>query len=313
MNLACLHTHSTFCDGKDDIDSLCRSAIDQGLTILGFSAHAPLPRGSGLKSNWHLDPDHMDAYVEAVLQAKATYQGNLHILLGLEIDYIPGLCGPQDHRFDSYPLDYRIGSVHYLYDFTVDGPVEEWEQGVYRYFGGDYEAAALAYWERLAAMVTEGGFDILGHMDLVKKNHSAWWHGGTSEAYRAAAFSVLSAIETNPVLIEVNTGGLNRGTVEELYPSRELLTEMCKRGLPLTINADAHSTRHLTGNYDRAVRELKAVGYTHIFNLYKEDALRDDVLRKAMQIDSGPEQQLTIKPVFAQFLHRTGWVAEALD
>lgn len=114
MNYACLHTHTTFCDGKNTVEELCQSAYEQGLSMLGFSAHAPLPVGSGIVSQWHLPQNKLDAYVEAVQKAKREWEGRISIYLGLEIDYIEGVCGPADHRFSAYNLDYTIGSVHYL-------------------------------------------------------------------------------------------------------------------------------------------------------------------------------------------------------
>ncbi len=34
-----LHTHCRFCDGKDTIEDLVRTAIDKGFDSLGFSSH----------------------------------------------------------------------------------------------------------------------------------------------------------------------------------------------------------------------------------------------------------------------------------
>ncbi|MCA1949214.1 MAG: histidinol-phosphatase [Treponema sp.] len=275
MNYACLHTHTTFCDGRDTVEGLCQSAWEQGLSILGFSAHAPLPAESGIITQWHLPIDKLEAYIEAVQAAKKAWEGKLAIYLGLEIDYIPGLCGPADRRFDAYNLDYRIGSVHYLstpdlsHYFTVDGPAAEWEAGVQELFAGDYEAAAHAYWKNVEDMVNAGGLDILGHIDLVKKNQKPWWNDQFPESYRQDVRRVLRALQEKSIVVEVNTGAMNRGTMNETYPSLGILREMRQLSIPVTINADAHSTAHLKGNYDKAIEALKQSGYEEIFNFYK--------------------------------------------
>ena len=36
-----LHTHSTFCDGRNAPEEIVLTAIDRGFDSLGFSAHAP--------------------------------------------------------------------------------------------------------------------------------------------------------------------------------------------------------------------------------------------------------------------------------
>ena len=35
-----LHTHSTYCDGKDSIEGMIQSAIAQGFQSVGFSGHS---------------------------------------------------------------------------------------------------------------------------------------------------------------------------------------------------------------------------------------------------------------------------------
>ncbi len=275
MNYACLHTHTTFCDGHDTVEALCKSAWEQGLSILGFSAHAPLPPESGIQTQWHLPMERLEAYIEAVQGAKKAWAGKLAIYVGLEIDYIQGLCGPADHRFDAYDLDYRIGSVHYISKpdlsnyFTVDGPASEWEGGVQELFSGDYEAAAHAYWMNVEAMIQAGGFDILGHIDLVKKNHKPWWNDHTPESYRRDVQRVLRSLQKKGIVVEVNTGAINRGTMNETYPSLGILREMRQFSIPVTINADAHSRAHLKGNYDRAIQVLQESGYEEIVNFHK--------------------------------------------
>lgn len=272
MNYACLHTHTTFCDGKNTVEELCQAAWEQGLSILGFSAHAPLPPESGIITDWHLRQDKLEAYIEAVQKAKKAWEGRLSIFLGLEIDYIQGVSGPADHRFDAYDLDYRIGSVHYItkpdlsYYFTVDGPAAEWQEGVRELFSGDYEAAGHAYWTAVEGMVQAGGFDIVGHIDLVKKNHQSWWNDQTPESYKRDAQRVLEILHNKPIVVEVNTGALNRGTMNETYPSPGILKEMLHYTIPVTINADAHSTSHLRGHYDTAIEVLKKSGYREIVN-----------------------------------------------
>lgn len=300
MNYACLHTHTTFCDGKNTIEELCQAAWEQGLSILGFSAHAPLPPKSGIHTDWHMEQDKLEAYVEAVQTAKKAWEGRLTIYVGLEIDYIEGLCGPADHRFDAYNVDYRIGSVHYItkpdlsYYFTVDGPASEWQEGVQELFSGDYEAAAHAYWNAIKGMLQQGGFDIVGHIDLVKKNHPSWWENKTPISYKKAVQEVVQLLNNNPMVVEVNTGALNRGTMNETYPSEEILKELLRYSIPVTINADAHSTSHLKGHYDTAIDVLKKIGYREIVNFVGKN--RDKKNRDPLDSTKGP----------------IGWIAEQL-
>jgi len=267
MRLACLHTHTDFCDGADTVDAMCRAAFDSGLSAIGFSAHAPLP----FRTAWHLSADRLEEYAHAVRTAAAEWKGRLPVYLGLELDYIEGIAGPAEGRFESIGLDYSIGSVHYLVPengaepFTVDGPYEEWARGVEEGYGGDGEAAAEAYWRAVGRMAKAGGFDFVGHLDLVKKNNGA---GGRPRSfdpdgprYRSAALEALEEIRKAGTVVEVNTGALNRGSLSETYPSIELLEEARGRGIRVVVNADAHRAAHVAGHYEEARRALRAAGY----------------------------------------------------
>ena len=53
----------------------------------------------------------LDAYVEAVLDAKAA---GLPVILGLEVDYYPGKMDHVARLLDGYPFDVLLGSVHWL-------------------------------------------------------------------------------------------------------------------------------------------------------------------------------------------------------
>ncbi len=270
MRFACYHTHTDFCDGAASVATMCKAASEQGLFALGFSAHAPMP----VKTTWHLPVERLDEYIRTVRDCASGWEGRLTVLLGLEIDYLAGVCGPADERYKALGLDYSIGSVHYLkprngsMPFTVDGPQEEWEEGVRTGFGGDGEQAAVSYWETVTDMVRAGGFDIVGHLDLIKKNNGA---EGTERAfdpdgnrYRNAALATIDAIAAAGLVVEVNTGALNRGTLTEIYPAPWILQELRVRKVPVMINSDAHRPEHLSGSYHEARTLLKNSGYSEI-------------------------------------------------
>jgi len=268
MKYSCLHTHTTFCDGKDSVEALCQYAWERGFVSLGFSAHAPLPADFGPETEWHLHRDRLTEYVDAVRDAKRRWQGKLPVFLGLEVDYIRNVCGPSDGRFKNLDLDYSIGSVHYLVPkrgepFTVDGSAEELVQGIEGGYGGSASRMVEAFWTAVEEMVGLQGFDILGHLDLVKKNNRDQTLFSLTEGfYTEGADRVIQAIDPKRMVVEVNTGGMNRGTVAEPYPSMELVRKLRGRSIPMTINADAHRKEHLGGYYEEGRTLLVKGGYS---------------------------------------------------
>jgi histidinol-phosphatase (PHP family) len=270
VRVSSLHVHTLFCDGEDEIETYCRAAWEGKFAALGFSAHAPVSATAGVCSDWHLPEDRLDEYLEAVRSAARRWAGKLPVYLGLEVDYIQDRMGPADSIYRDLGLDYIIGSVHYVSPpgggepFTVDGPKDEFDRDVYSRFGGDGEALMETYWETVRAMILAGGFDILGHMDLIKKNNrQPEWFSPAGTRYREKARSLAACIAASGIVVEVNTGGINRGKTTDTYPSQEILTLLNEGRVPVTITADAHRVSDLGGHYDDARQTLVKAGYTH--------------------------------------------------
>ena len=177
MSLACIHTHTIFCDGSDDIETCCRVAYRKGLSSLGFSAHAPVTKKTGFRTEWHLAEERFPEYIEAVIAAKKRWEGKLPVYLGLEVDFIPGIMGPADKDYREIDLDFIIAGAHYVLPpkgepFTVDDSAEAVERGIKQGFGGDPAGMVEAFFNSEEAMIRAGGFDLMAHPDIVKKNNS---------------------------------------------------------------------------------------------------------------------------------------------
>ena len=214
--------------------------------------------------------ENLDCYIETVGAAKKRWLGKLDVYLGLEVDYIEGLCGPADGDIQSLPLDYIIGSAHYVVSpkngelFTVDCPAGEFKTCLKDFFAGDGAALCDCYFNACCAMLKAGGFDIAGHLDLVKKNNAALgFFSPGAPAYLERLFEAADLAAA--FVVEVNTGGMIRGSVTEPYPSPAALKRLRERGARLTVNADAHSAGHLGGRYDDAVRAMIGAGFAETF------------------------------------------------
>jgi len=287
-----MHTHTTFCDGRDDVETMCRAAYEKKLYAIGFSAHAPISKKIEKKSNWHLKEEQVERYIKEILDAKERWKGKLEVFLGFEADYIKGRCSPLDNDITSLNLDYIIGSVHYLYPpngsepFTVDGSAQEFEKGVKEGYNGDAYALMHSYYDAVAEMITAGGFDILGHLDILKKNSQGknYW---TAESELSRQKEIANLLASNllagrmlansqqsatGIVVEVNTGGLNRKKVNEVYPSPAFLRIIRELNLSVIITADAHCAKDINGNYDTALDTLICANFNeHVLFKGKHD------------------------------------------
>jgi len=231
------HTHTTWCDGRDTPEAVVESALAQGFAELGFSSHVDM-----LKD--------FDAYVAGISALKAAYAGRIRILCGLESEFEQGL----ERRAR---LDYVIGSFHFLTGqdgvrFAFDHTPQILADGIRDHFGGDAAAFVKAYFATERALVARGGFDFLAHPDLVRKfnakhpffdENAAWYHGeleATADAIAAAG-----------VPVEVNTGAISRGWLDDAYPSPFFRSLLRARGVRFFLNSDAHAANTLDCAFDR--------------------------------------------------------------
>jgi histidinol-phosphatase (PHP family) len=272
------HTHSEFCDGTATAEIMAAAAREAGFSILGFSSHAPLP----FRTEWTMDMEALPAYMETIRSLTALHAPAMRVLAGLEIDYIENCCGPSDGRFKAAGLDYSIGSVHYVsptgaprpsstsfndsgdpaFGFGVDEDEADFKAHFAEYYHGDGESMMLDYWAAVTACIRDGGFDILGHIDLIRKNNTNQSiFREDSAAYRAAAMAAVDALAGSGIIVEINTGGMARGKTDSPYPALWILKELKARRVDICINADAHAPEHLLAHREAAVHLAKDAGY----------------------------------------------------
>lgn len=270
MKLASYHVHTLFCDGSDSPEAMVRAAIDAGMTDLGFSAHAAWP----FASKWHLNPSRYHEYIEEIRRLAREYAGKIRVFAGFEADYLRGVSMPDHGFYAPFAPDYIIGSVHYVptkdrgriaEPWSVDGPAEEVASGLQRCFDGDGEKAVRGYWELVRDMVETCRFDIIGHLDLPRKrNGQLKFFDESAPWYREELARTADVIAASNKIVELNTGAISRGAMDDVYPSAEMLGMLAERGARVTVCSDAHSPHDLVTAYDRAYRAAKNAGFTEL-------------------------------------------------
>ena len=243
------HMHTPLCGhaiGKPE--EYAAQAIAVGLKEIGFSDHAPLVTGPDPKITMRYDqlPD----YYEMIEDVQAKFLNRLEIKMGLEADFIPGFEADTEELINDYSYDYVIGSVHFIKDWAFDNP-DDLRQWKYQ----DIDDVYRQYYDLLRQSAKSKLFDIMGHVDLVKKFGHRAKADMTGEIKETA-----KAFKAAGVAVEINTAGL-RKPVGEMYPAPDALKIYCKAGVPLTFGSDAHDPRDVGKDFDKAVALAKSVGY----------------------------------------------------
>ena len=270
-----LHTHTTYCDGKNTPAEMAAAAQQKGFLSLGFSAHLAYPFAAG----WHIAPQDIPSYISDIAALKKEYAGRMDIFLGFEAEYVRGFLYPERRLLASWRPDFIIGSVHFVPSdldkpmplLTVDDSAENVRRWLVECFGGDEKRAVRAYFAAVREMAAECDFDIVGHADVIRRrNKELSFFDEEAAWYRGEASKTAEALAKSGKIVEINTGGIARGAADSVYPSEEMLYVLCKNGAPITINSDAHRTETLDAAFDEAVRAARAAGYRAAVRLTSE-------------------------------------------
>lgn len=263
MKFSNFHTHCCFCDGEGQPEDFVKEAISQEFDAIGFTSHSPLEF-----SPWTIKEERVGEYIDTINELKEKYKDSIQIYTGLEIDYIPDIYGPRSDKFKKLDLDYHIGSVHAIKNektgeyLSVDGSREEFEEILYRIFHGSMEKLTGAFYGLIREMVKIHSPDIIGHLDLLKKNNkNSRYFTEEEEWYKEEVQKTLEVIAKSPCILEINTGGLSRNYTDTFYPSPWILMECKKLDIPIMINSDAHTSKNIGFYFEEAVSFLKDIGY----------------------------------------------------
>ncbi len=258
------HSHCSYCDGAEPIESYIRKAVSMGMHAYGVSSHGPVP----YDLSWTTTKDKIDDYLADIRRLQTEWQNNIEIYAGMEIDFVPGLSwwdqiGPQYRE-----LDYVIGSVHLVDNFDdgrpweVDGSHEVFREGLEQIFKGDARAAVTRYYELIRWMVMLENPDIVGHLDKIKiQNAGGKYFSETDPWYRHEIEKTLKVIANMGAIIEINTRGLYSGKTLDLYPSQWVLERIHALRIPITLNSDAHTPEEITAGFEFASQILRKIGF----------------------------------------------------
>ena len=72
-----LHTHTTYCDGKESVESMIQAAIAKDFVRLGFSGHVFNDFRPEDQDIWCMSPERTQKYIEEVRMMAEKYKDNI--------------------------------------------------------------------------------------------------------------------------------------------------------------------------------------------------------------------------------------------
>jgi histidinol-phosphatase (PHP family) len=241
------HIHTKFSDGRSSPEDYIITAIEAGISEIGFSEHLSLFKDN---QDWCMNPGNVQVYLDHLENLKKE-TGRIVIRKALEIDFVPGKEKETEEFLAPFNLDYRIGSVHYLGEKTVDLGPEFYE-------GKNIDRLYESYFELVTGAINSGIFDIIGHCDLIRI-YGFKPASDPEPLYRKLAKS----LKRNDIAFELNTNGRNR-PLADFYPDRRFLHIFKEENIPVCVNSDAHMPGRVGQYFDEAYELLRYAGFSEM-------------------------------------------------
>jgi histidinol-phosphatase (PHP family) len=224
------------------------SAEAHGLAGITFTEHGEWYPGD--EAYGYLD---LDRYFAEVNQTRDRYGDRIAIFSGIELGNPHDFPDEVRALLSRYPFDLAIGSVHWLDDQPG------WQPPI---FDAGLDVAYRQYFEEVVRMVEYADFDVLGHLDLIRRDSWDLCHKVLPlEPYRDLIQTALELLIGAGRGLEINTSGLRKGLPEPV-PGRQVLQWYRELGGEILVfGSDGHRPDHVGFGFDIARDIARATGF----------------------------------------------------
>ncbi|MEE2778144.1 MAG: histidinol-phosphatase [Acidobacteriota bacterium] len=263
----------TYCEhAEGDLEELLEAAVESGFHTFGVTEHAPRSQSRFVYSeevDKGYDVDRLasdfEAYAQRVFALAEEFADRLVVLRGFEVEVVPntGYVEEMLELRQRHQFDYMVGSVHYVDEISIDGKPRSFQRAVQAH--GSIEELAVRYYGLVTEMVRSLRPEVVGHLDLIRKNAG-------SEAVldsppiRRAASEALAVVHDHGAILDLNTAGIRKG-LGSPYPAPWLVRAASEQGIPFCFGDDSHRPSEVGAGIAEARDYLLANGVDTITHL----------------------------------------------
>jgi histidinol-phosphatase (PHP family) len=270
------HLHTLFCNhASGSMEQYIRSAAELGLEEICFLDHLTV---QAAEKGLSMTVKEIPYYFQAVRVLKQKYRQTLRIKVGLEIDFNPDHTGLFQEVAGTYAFDVIATGLHFPGGMDVVSRRSAWGFGE-----KDTDDVYGRYFEALEKMLDHTYFDVICHVDLVKK-----FGRKPSRSFDGEVDEILSKIKEKNLTVEVNTSGFNH-PIQKPYPSLDIIRKCHEKGISITLGSDAHKPADVGQHYERALPMILSAGYRHLATFTKRRRQKVPIRRKYMAMDHSHE------------------------
>jgi len=256
------HIHSDLSvEAYSSVEAVCERAVQIGLTEIAFTEHydtEPADQGYGFYS--------YEKSRDAVDRMRELFGDRLSVKLGVEVDYQTVYETEIAEFLEGKRYDVVLGARHWL-DGALIG---------HDFFEGKTEQDSYErYFESVLPLVESGLFDVLAHIDLVKRHGTERYGTFDADRWMERIDPILRKLAETGMGLEINTSGVRQAPGEP-YPGLAVLRRYRELGGTLvTVGSDAHRVEHVGADIKTGIELARKAGFTAmtIFDQRKQIAV----------------------------------------
>lgn len=289
------HTGEFCAHASGTLKERLQQAIDAGYHTFGVSEHVSRPQSylyrDEISRGWDADKleERFAAYTTALPPLTDEFASELIILRGFEAEVVP-ISGYKEKmlflRDSQLPsgkpaFDYFVGSVHYVNGIEIDGSLELFHDLIEESRG--LEKFIVRYFQTVTEMVEALKPDVVGHIDLPRKNLLKAGLGTDMPETRetlAAERETLEAIRAAGAILDLNLAALRKG-LPTPYPAPGLVKRAHAMGVPFCFGDDSHRPGEVGQGLETGRQYLLDLGVNQIGIITKENG---EVVRKSVSL-----------------------------
>ncbi len=268
-----------FCEhATGTLREVLEAAVEAGYDVFGVSEHAPRSESrfvhdTELEKGYDVERLEREfaEYGAQVRKLAEEFSDRLTVLRGFEAEIVPEVSFREEmpaHR-ERHQFDYMVGSVHYVEEISVDGTPAEFERLVETC--GGIEETAVRYYRNVARLVEALKPEVVGHLDLIRRNAPPDATLDTPRI-RAAADEALEAVRAEDAILDLNTAGWRKG-LGNPYPEPWLVKRAHSMGIGCCFGDDSHGARDVGAGIDDARQYLLVNGVGRIRRLTRQEGV----------------------------------------
>jgi len=239
-----------------------KCAVGMGMKEICFLDHLTVQK---TEKNLSMSLDQVPYYFQAVQRLKNQYYGIISIKSGLEIDFNPEHVETFNEISKLYDFDVIATALHFPKGINIVSHKSDWKKKKF-----DIDAIYDMYYNQLQIMLNYDYFDLICHLDLVKK-----FGMKPSISFEKKIDEILVEIKQKNLAVEINTSGYDH-PAGEAYPSFDIIKKCHTLGISITLGSDAHTPEDVGRHYDKVIPVLLSIGYRKVasFNSRKSMPLK---------------------------------------